>query len=515
MSNDRMHITGIDDLPVSRRLIALAGILLMVDTADLSAEEPAYRFTQVQTIRGPCCGDMGVDLVVDDNDSVLVVGRRGGLDFDRDGSVDLDTYGTPDSLVFMSRDGNMSGWIQGPGGPKQDTADGVASDRNGGVYAAGTFTDTLFIGDETIAGAGNTDGFLTRFDPDGKPLWTLAIGGVGPDRLHDVTSDADGNAYVSGVVRGPVDLDRDGDIDIPESSTDTFLVASFDRDGQLRWSRTAGGDGVVRLSTIVADTDGAIYVGGAYLAGALDLDADGTPDGPAAIVNRAPAGPADVDMNAFYAALDMSGDVVWIRSVSGPGVQVVGAFAVADNGDLVILGSYLDDADFDNDGRTDLEWRSLGSEQVWKHGQDASSFLLRTSPDGERRWVRRYAAGGMHVAAFSDRLLLGGTYTGVLDLDEDGKPESPADPDEWQEGFVAVLDNTGDIQQVFTVVGGDSDAVLAVGATSNGTRLYATGYTKLGADFDADGSIESASLCHQLGDVFLALYELKTEGTSP
>lgn len=515
MNKDPVHAYPGDGCPVLSRICALSTVALIFVSSSLAAADAVYRFTQVQTVRGPCCGDMGVDLVVDDNDSVLVAGRRGGLDLDRDGTVDLDTYGTPDSLVFLSHDGNMSGWVQGPGGPKQDTADGVASDREGGVYAAGSFTDTLFIGDDAIAGAGNTDGFLIRFDPDGKPLWTVTIGGAGPDRLHDVTSDVDGNAYVTGTVRGPVDLDGDGDVDVPASRGDTFLIASFDPEGELRWHRAVEGDAMVRISTIIAGDDGAVYVGGAYMVGTLDLDADGTPDVPAAIINPAPKGPADVDMNAFYARLTTDGDVEWINAVSGPGVQVVGALAVAGDGDLVVLGGYLDDADFDADGETDLEWKSLGSEQVWKHGQDGSTFVLRASPDGERRWVRRYAAGGSHIAAFNDYLLLGGTYTGVLDLDEDDKPERLADPDEWQEGFIALLDGAGDVQQVFTVVGGDSDAVLAVGATGDGAKLYATGYTKLGADFDADGTIESASLCHQLGDVFLALYELEPDEISP
>ncbi len=513
MSDYRILVTGVGGF-VPARLGVLAGILLLLVTADLPAEDAVYRFTHVQTVRGPCCGDMGVDLVVDDNDSVLVAGRRGGLDLDRDGTVDLDTYGTPDSLVFMSHDGNMSGWIQGPGGPKQDTADGIASDREGGVFAAGMFTDTLNVGDDSVSGAGSTDGFLIRFDPDGKPLWTVVIGGADSDRLHDVSSDADGNAYVSGIVRGPIDLDRDGDTDIAASSADTFLIASFDPDGQLRWSRTIEGDGVVRISTIVAGSDGAVYVGGAYMGGTLDVDADGTPDVPEAIINEAPKGPTDVDMNAFYARLNTAGDVQWVNAVSGPGIQVVGALAVADNGDLVVLGGYLDDADFDADGKTDLEWQSLGTEQVWEYGQDGSTFLLRASPAGERRWVRRYAAGGSHVATYQDRILVGGSYTGVLDLDEDGNPESPADPDEWQEGFIALLDDTGDVQQVFTIVGGDSDVVLAVGATSDGSKLYATGYTRLGADFDADGKIESASKCHQLGDVYLALYELEPDEPS-
>ena len=514
MNDWRMFVVVVDDL-VPARFAALAGMMLLLVTADVPAQDTAYRFTQVQTVLGPCCGDMGLDLVVDDNDSVLVAGRRGGLDFDRDGIVDLATYGTPDTLVFMSHDGNMSGWVQGPGGPKQDSADGIASDRQGGVYAAGMFTDSLYVDDDSISGAGKTDGFLIRFDPAGKPLWTVAIGGAAADRLHDVSSDVDGNAYVSGTVRGPVDLDRDGDTDIAASSTDTFLIASFDPDGQLRWSRTFEGDGMVRTSTIFASREGAVYVGGAYMSGALDADANGTPDVPEAIINPAPRGPTDVDMNAFYARLDTAGNVEWINAVSGPGVQVVGALAVADNGDLVVLGGYLDDADFDADGKTDLMWQSLGKEQIWAHGQDGSTFLLRVSPGGERRWVRRYAAAGSHIATYQDQLLLGGTYTGVLDLDEDGNPESPADPDEWQEGFIALLDGSGNVQQVFTIVGGDSDVVYAVGATSDGSKLYATGYTRLGADFNADGRIESASKCHQLGDVFLALYERESEAMSP
>lgn len=509
MRRCRKNLTTADDLSFATRLFPVAtGLLLLIAASWALAENVTYRFKQVQTILGPCCSDMGLDLVVDDNDSVLVAGRRGGLDFDRDGSVDLDTFGTPDTLIFMSHDGNMSGWVQGPGGPKQDSATGIASDRSGGVYAAGFFTDSMIAGERSISSADKSDGFLARFDPDGELLWLVMVGGAGDDRLHDVASDPDGNAYVSGIVRGPVDLDGDGVADVPESATDTYLVASFDADGQLRWSRAAGGSGMVRTSTITADSSGAIYVGGGYMNGTLDLDDDGTADVPEAIVNTAPRGPADIDLNAFYARLSPAGDIQWINAVSGPGAQVVGALAVAGNGDLVVLGGYLADADFDADGKVDLEWQSLGDEQVYKYGQDGSNFLLRISPAGERLWARRYAASGSHIAAYKDKLLLGGTYTGVLDLDDDGVAERQSDQDEWQEGFLAVLDANGNVEQAFTIVGGDSDAVLAVGATSDGSKLYATGYTKLGADFDADDDIESASMCHQLGDVFLALYEV-------
>lgn len=82
-----------------RCVAALTAIALLLAMPGLADDHAVYRFKQVQTVLGPCCGDMGLDLGIDDEGSVLVAGRRGGLDFDCDGSVDLDTYGTPDSLI--------------------------------------------------------------------------------------------------------------------------------------------------------------------------------------------------------------------------------------------------------------------------------------------------------------------------------------------------------------------------------------------------------------------------------
>jgi hypothetical protein len=41
-----------------------------------------------------------------------------------------------------------------------------------------------------------------------------------------------------------------------------------------------------------------------------------------------------------------------------------------------------------------------------------------------------------------------------------------------------------------------------------GRELYTTGFVRLGADFDGDDEIEGATVCHALGDLFLARYEL-------
>lgn len=492
--------------PAAVKAALAAGLIGALFSASALGSEPGYRFLNVKTILGPCCGDAGNDLVVDADGGVFIAGKRGGLDLDRDGKIDVPTFGSPDTLVLKAYDGtNERGWVQGPGGPRYDVATGIALDRHGGAYVVGSFSESMQIGGGTIVSAGGYDGFLARYGVGGEPLWAMAIGGANGDTLFDVASDAAGNVFVIGLIRGPVDVDRDGTIDVNPAGESAMLLAAFDPQGTMLWAIASAGDNATTGSAIAVGPRGAIYVGGHYRNGAADLDADGKPDVPPA--RRSAAVTPESDLNGFFARFDGSGTMLWARSVTGPASQVVTSLAIAGDGDLLVFGGYTDSADLDADGVADLEFRSMGDSR-WEHHADGNAFLLRITPDGERLWARRFMAAASHVAADATRIVLSGSYTGPLDLDGDGEYEREADPDPKLEGFTAILDGEGTVRQVFTIVGEDSDVANAAGFSPDGKLLYVTGYTKLGADFDGDGVIESASACHQLGDVFLAVYDV-------
>lgn len=485
----------------------LAALAASSPAPGLYAQRPLYRFVEVRTIAGPCCTDEGNDLAVDTEGSILVAGRRGSLDLDHDGTIDVKTWGSPDSLVSkVTLTGKVnSGWTLGLGGPKDDRAQGISPDGHGGAYVVGEFDGSLHVGKEILRSRGQHDGFLVRYDRDGTPLWSRAVGGGGRDVLTSVKTDSDGNAILVGIVKGAVDVDRDGTIDVTGNADGTALIASFDPDGRFRWARFSHGASRVGGQTIAIGPDDEIYIGGYYDKGAPDFDGDGQPDG--SLVAAVPAASARApSINAFYARLDAAGHVVWIKAVSGPGMQTVGSLAVAGNGDLLVLGGYTAAADTNGDGAGDLEFKSMGKRKP-RNQLDGNSFLLRVSPSGELMWARRYMAGAGHVATAASRIAISGTYTGDLDLNDDGVFERRADPDDGLEGFVAILDERGEVQQTLTVVGGDSDVVNAAAFTADGRYLYFTGFTRLGADYDGDGKIESASVCHQLGDMYLAIFE--------
>jgi hypothetical protein len=486
-------------------LLASGAAALLSSPALFADEGQTYQYVDVRLINGPCCTDEGTDLVVDDEGSILIAGYRGSLDFNRDGEIDMPTFGRPDAFVSKVTlvDGDNTGWNRGPGGPKLDRANGIATDREGGVFVVGSFTDSLQMTDTTTLQAdGGTDGFLARYGRDSKLMWGRAIGGAGADGLLDVASDSEGNAFVIGY----------GDVDAGAPGQVQALIASWSPDGELRWVRPAGDDAQTRGASVVTGPNDEIYVSGLYSSGAPDFDEDGEPDLPIA-AETTPEVLALQDAglhewNGFYARLGDDGAPLWVKGVTGPQVQVASALGVAGNGDLLVLGGYTAAPDFDADGVADLEYTDM-ADRVWQYDLNANTFLMQVTPDGERVWTRRYTAPARHVVADKNRILLSGAYSGVLDVDDDGVAERAADDDKFREGFTIVLDATGAIQQVLTVVGQHQDVVNAAGFSPDGNTLYMTGYTSLGADFNGDDEIETASVCHKAGELYLALYELR------
>jgi len=508
--DDGAHRTKV----VTVLLLVCAGLLWM---RAVNAEPVKYRFVDVRTMSGPCCTDQGNDLVVDEEGSVLIAGSRGSLDVDYDGVIDLPTFGRPDALIAkvnLVGDEN-TGWTRGPGGPKMDRADGIASDRDGGVYAVGAFTEHLQMTETTILqSAGGGDGFLGRYGRDSKLMWGRAIGGIGEDGFYDVASDSDGNVIMIGTVVGSVDVNRDGNIDLDAGKDGQALVVSFSPNGEFRWMRASGGNASARGMAVTIGPNDDIYIAGWYRNGAPDFTGDGEPDLPVSEETSpdvvALNDPGKYEFNGFYARLDKDGSPIWVKSVAGPGLQMAASLAIAATGDLLVLGGYTAPPDFDGDGDSDLEFRSR-ADRVWKYDIDGNVFLMQVTPDGERVWAKRFTSPARHVTARGGRIALSGAYSSVLDVDDDGVPERESDGDEEREGFTAILDADGELQQVITVVGDHNDIVNAAGFSPDGNTLYLTGYTSLGADFDGDDKIEAASVCHKAGEVYLAVYALEDQ----
>jgi len=222
-------------------------------------------------------GAHGLD--IDQLGNVLVSGDFANTtDFDPGaGTYNITPYGSSDAFVLKLNSNGDFTWAIRIGGILSDLAYRVSCDLNGNVCIGGNFNGTADFdpgnGTFNITSQGQNDVFLMKVDVAGNFQWAKAIGGSGQDGITDITSEASGHFYVSGVFQNTVDLD-------PGPSTSTFsssglddsFYSLFDPNGNQVWVKTLGGSGNDAISQTIG------YQGSIYLTGAFSNSVDFDPN---------------------------------------------------------------------------------------------------------------------------------------------------------------------------------------------------------------------------------------------
>jgi len=143
--------------------------------------------------------------VADAAGDLYIAGRAGG-------SLLGPPLGKADALLMkFNGDGDLL-WGRQFGTAEGDAATALAFDPQGNIVVAGQTSGNL-----GGANAGDTDAFLSRFDPLGNLLGTTQFGSAGSDSVAGLTIDSLGYAYVVGTTNG--------DLGAPAAGhADAFLV---------------------------------------------------------------------------------------------------------------------------------------------------------------------------------------------------------------------------------------------------------------------------------------------------
>lgn len=468
------------------------------------AAEPRFEFEFAAALSGPCCGDSGQDIAVDADGSFFIVGNYGSIDFDGDGKMDHSAEGGHDVIVLKGRASGRLAWIRTPRSPSMSYARlSVAPDRRGGAFVAGGFRESLLLrSGERLVARGPSDGMLVRYSADGEPLWARAVGGEGDDWLVDASTDARGNVYLAGVVQGAVDLDSDGRPDANVGASRGLLVASWDPEGKLRWVRVSrserevmagGGSGALAVTP-----EGEVHVAAHYLGADVDLDGDGRVDLPAPGKGGAP----------LLARFDSDGKLLKATGIGQSGDGRIDTLAIAGNGDLLVGGWSRGPVDLNGDRKPDVD----------PGAGKRTPYLARLDGRGGLRWARAIESADMltitAIASSADRIAVSGFYRGAFDIDQDGRIDGVSDPDGKNDGFVAILHDSGAADRVFTINGPGGDQARGIDFSADGRKLWMTGFVRLTADFDGDGVPEGAVRCDARGDIVWAGYALRPAGAS-
>ena len=170
--------------------------------------------------------------------STFTKGKSRGVDFNSTVKVSLILF-----LLFFTIQNSISqnpvwDWAQSGTGNGSVEGSTVTTDLSGNIYVSGYFTsNTVTIGGYTLQNMGLSfnDGFLAKYDPLGNVLWAQRFGGTGNDRGTSVTTDNDGNVYLTGYFYSPTIVFGTDTLKNAGNVGDIFIV-KFDGSGKILWA---------------------------------------------------------------------------------------------------------------------------------------------------------------------------------------------------------------------------------------------------------------------------------------
>ena len=387
-------------------------------------------------------GTAGVDYLFSSSVDVegnLYVG--GGTD----GSLAGQNLGARDAWLSKYDSNGNQLWSKQFGTSGAELIFDTAVDKNNDVYVTGNTTGGL--GNNT--NQGGVDVFLAKYDSDGNQEWIKQFGTVTFEDYTHVTTDKDGNVYLSGHTIGSLGgenqnvgqvLGQGADGGIP--STDTYIF-KFDSDGNELWK--------TQLGTVTLDDNWGVVIdqhGNVFLGGNTKGDFGGE--------NASSGGEYD----SWLVKLNQNGEEEWVKQFGTSDYDFLWDLETDSMGNLYATGWTLGD----------LEGENAGSYDAW---------LAKYDTNGNQLWIKQFGTTG-DDAAFRDGIEIDSNdnifLAGYTDSDLGGVNAGSYD------AWVAKYDTDGNqswIQQFGTP---DYDTASTVIADNDG-NLYVSGIT--------DGSLGS------------------------
>ncbi len=209
---------------------------------------------------------------------VAIVGHfSGNIDFDPENSGGEHTSnGSYDIfLAVFDAYGNYR-WSKSVGGFGFDYGYGITQLSDGGVAISGTFQNSVDFDEENAGGEftsnGGNDLFLAVFNANGDYRWSHGFGGTSGDSSYGITSLRDGGVAITGYFMATIDFNPnvEGGEHTANGNQDIF-VASFDPEGNYRWSESFGGASTNIAHAHAQLNDGGLAITGEF-SGTVDFD---------------------------------------------------------------------------------------------------------------------------------------------------------------------------------------------------------------------------------------------------
>lgn len=341
--------------------------------------------------------------------------------------------------------------VEQAGGVEFDDGLSISLDNDGNIYVTGIFELTASFGSHDIISNGMHDIFVAKMDPDGNWLWARSAGGVHDDFGYEITVDSNGNIFITGAFNGSVLF---GSTTYISSGTKDVFVAKLDSDGNWLWVEQVG---VIESNSglaICSDAFDNIFITGIFHETAV-FDA----------YTITSAGEYDI----FIAKMDPDGNWLWANNAGGISDDYSYSIDTDSAGNVLITGSFQETADF---GTSNIN--SNGGKDI---------FVAKADSDGNWLWVENLGGslddtGNSINVDIVDDLYITGSFSGAVifgttNLSSNGVYDI----------FVSKMDLNGNLIWAESAGGTDYDFGNSICSDQDG-NVYVTGGFAETVEFD-------------------------------
>ena len=417
----------------------------------------------------------GLVKVTDERPCLDIVDNRDFLVDSTDGVI-LEYHTMPEYATYQTFPATVAGsctgfcWAKTWGGSSNDHSNSVANDEWGNVYVVGTFRDTVDfdpgpnVDEHTVTGY--SDGFLSKFSPNGDWQWTKTWGGTDYAPPQSIVIDEANDIYVGGYFSETVDFNPEGGgTEVVNGGYDSY-ISKFDPQGNWQWTQTWGGPAYDELSSMSCDNSGSIYAVGSFEETCEFNPAGGDPQ------------TSNGSEDSFLSKFNSNGVWQWSKTWGGTTIDTVNDVANDSTGNVYAVGHFNGTPDFDPDG---------GAPQTSHGGIDA--FMTKFDSSGNWQWAKIW--GGLDYVNCkiitiddADNVYVGGNYQGTSDFNPLGggtySSHGGTDP------YLSKFGLSGN--WLFTASWGGPDTVHADAiAVDPAGSIYVGGYYRNTCDFNPAG----------------------------
>lgn len=291
--------------------------------------------------------------------------------------------------------GSAVEWYLRCGGKQHEYVNGIATDAAGDIYVALEMrvfdgSQTLKLGEFEVKPGEFSDILLLKLSSAGVPQWVRHFGGPMEQQVSGLVACGDGFAIHGWASAGSLDLGG--------GPVDGTYVASFDVDGNLRWSRSLPvvGDGaLVSFFAMACDDAGRLALTGEF---AGDVDFGG--------------GPVPAGRDGFVVTYDAAGEFQWARLFGGADETSARgrALAFTPGGEVVVAGAFFGTVDLGDGPLTADTWHDM--------------LVAAYSAAGEHQWSRQFGGAGPQYGTAvavdaTGRVAVGGMFLDEIEIGDD------------------------------------------------------------------------------------------------